>query len=132
MIENKHRYYFRNRPPSIGTHPKNPDIVISWYPRQNTPVSNSLAWGYVEYSNELTIDEINNYELFEDIINMPDKVKDLVKFVHDEGIDEALNVAFEYKEYGLSLNSYLKSIGLLAGSKQNIKVGLSKIAGVRV
>jgi len=127
-----YRYYLRNRPPSIGTHPNNPDKVEGYNPRQPAPISGYLSWGYVEYGAPLSNESIANYELFEDRVTMPSKVVELVKFAHDEGVNEAIETIFDksYKEYGIELNGYLKTIGLLYGSRENIIAGFHKIAGM--
>ncbi len=125
-----YKYYFRNRPPSIGTHPKNPEKTEGWNPRQPAPISGYLAWGYVEYSIPLNDEDIKSYELFEDRIEPPKEVKELIKFANDEGFELAISTIFEYKEYGIVFNNYLKSLNMPFASKDNIIQGFRKLAGV--
>lgn len=56
------RYYLKNRPPAIGTHPKGAVNVVSFDKR--TEVHPGIyAWGYVDYTAPLSYEEIINFEL---------------------------------------------------------------------
>jgi hypothetical protein len=100
------KYYLRNRPPDIGTYPKGAVMKEAWLPRKVTPKGN-MAFGWVSYDRELTPDEIKNYELFVDETVMPKLVAELIKFTHDEGINEGYK---ELKsEYGKALIGWLKA-----------------------
>ena len=60
MTKNKqYTYYFRLRPPSIGTHPKG-SISINF---DTITVNGREYWGSVTYSRPLTDEEIYNYDL---------------------------------------------------------------------
>ena len=99
-------YYFRNRPPDIGTFPKGAVMKEAWIPKRSTEKGN-MAWGWVSYERELTPDELYNYELFVDETVMPKLVKELIKFTYDEGINEGFK---ELKsEYGKALIEWLKA-----------------------
>jgi hypothetical protein len=67
-------YYFRSRPPAIGTYPTDgrlvPGSVEAFIPRQNieTKMTDHLTirrhvWGKVEYNRALTPDEVWKWEL---------------------------------------------------------------------
>ncbi len=100
------KYYFRNRPPDIGTHPKGAVMKEAWLPRKVTPKGN-MAFGWVSYERELTPEEIKSYELFLDETVMPKLVAELIKFTHDEGINEGYK---ELKsEYGKAFIDWLKA-----------------------
>ena len=58
-----HKYYFINRPPSIGTHPAGESEREVWQPVRKTP-SGRWAHGWVEYPERLDFAEIWNYELW--------------------------------------------------------------------
>ena len=100
-------------------------------PKREAPVSKVLCWGYVEYDHELSQEDINNYELFEDRVNIPQRVAELIKYAHDEGINEAIAEMFKSKEYGIAVNNYLKEIGKPHAARQNIINGFKQIAGVK-
>lgn len=64
-----YRYYLRNRPPSIGTHPAGAvNTVATEYQRMSdefqSEKSDFWAHGYVEYGHPLTLPEIYGYQLF--------------------------------------------------------------------
>lgn len=59
-----HRYYFLNRPPSIGTHPTGEINRELWYPVQDIPGTERHAWGWVEYPEALEYEQVWKYELF--------------------------------------------------------------------
>jgi len=104
-------YYFRNRPPDIGTFPKGAIMKEAWIPKRATEKGN-LAWGWASYERELTSDELYNYELFVDEIVMPKLVKELIKFTHDEGIYEGfkeLKSTIGWSEYGIAFRNWLKA-----------------------
>jgi hypothetical protein len=100
------KYYFRNRPPDIGTYPKGAVMKEAWLPRKVTPKGN-MAFGWVSYDSELTPEDIKSYELFIDETVMPKLVAELIKFTYDKGINEG------YKElkskYGKALIDWLKA-----------------------
>ena len=62
-VNEPHRYYLTQRPPSIGTHPNGALKTVSFDNKQNFEGVN--CWGYVEYENPLTEAQINDYELTE-------------------------------------------------------------------
>ena len=62
-IDEPHRYYLTQRPPSIGTHPNGALKTVSFDSKQDFEGVN--CWGYVEYENPLTEAQINDYELTE-------------------------------------------------------------------
>ena len=62
-IDEPHRYYLTQRPPSIGTHPNGALKTVSFDSKQDFEGVN--CWGYVEYENPLTERQINDYELTE-------------------------------------------------------------------
>ncbi len=109
-----YRYYLKNRPPGIGTIPESPSYVENWGTRLESPLMHRGAWGCVEYENELTQEQIYNYELFVDMAIMPPQVHELICFARDEGIDEAAK-ELTSKEYGAPLMAYLKVIGRRQG-----------------
>lgn len=58
------RYYSIMRPVSIGTYPKNgAEEIVNFDHRQFCPEINHEAWGYIEYSRELSEEEVADYEL---------------------------------------------------------------------
>jgi hypothetical protein len=61
--ERKFRYYLTQRPPSIGTHPREAIKVESFDTKQE--FEGVSCWGYVEYEKALTDKQIEEYELFE-------------------------------------------------------------------
>jgi hypothetical protein len=107
MTQMKYTYYFRNRPPSIGTHPKGAIEVVSWMPKQETPTGN-LAFGYVAYSDPLSTEEIQNYELFEDKPEMPKYIQEIVKYVHEYGVTDAMETISGSKSYRDALINWMK------------------------
>lgn len=62
-----YRYYSKYRPVSIGTYPKNDSYVghINFNERKWFDDVNEYAWGYLEYSEPLTPEEIINYDLID-------------------------------------------------------------------
>ena len=99
-------YYFRNRPPNIGTYPQGAVMKEAWLPRKVTPKGN-MAFGWVSYDSELTPEDIKSYELFVDETVMPKLVAELIKFTYDKGINEGYK---ELKsEYGKALIDWLKA-----------------------
>lgn len=60
----KKRYYSIMRPVSIGTYPRNGvEEIVNFDYRQFCPEINREAWGYIEYSRELSEKEAADYEL---------------------------------------------------------------------
>lgn len=63
------RYYFLNRPPSIGTHPAGETARESWVPRQDAQLEDEVGeytrpvWGWVEYPQALTFEQVWKYDL---------------------------------------------------------------------
>ena len=57
-----YRYYLKNRPPSIGTHPVGA-IVVEAFDRRLEVAPGLYAWGYVDYEKPLTTMEVVNFEL---------------------------------------------------------------------
>lgn len=57
-----HRYYLTQRPPCIGTHPDGAVRVEAFDHRDMTEYG-FRAWGWVEYSDPLTPEQVNSYEL---------------------------------------------------------------------
>lgn len=59
-----YRYYSKNRPVSIGTYPRKDTFLRMENFDTKQHIREGLwAWGYIEYSEPLTIAEIENYEL---------------------------------------------------------------------
>jgi hypothetical protein len=59
------KYYFINRPPFIGTHPKGEISREVWQPKQSAPDINE-DWtfhGFVEYEEPLSNEDIWEYQL---------------------------------------------------------------------
>ena len=61
---NSHRYYFLNRPPSIGTHPAGEVGRKCFQYREDIPGIERLAHGWVEYPEALGFDMVWRYELY--------------------------------------------------------------------
>lgn len=60
----RYRYYLTQRPPMPGAFPeKNLLDLESFDDRTFIPEIDRMAWGYVEYEQELTAEEIAGYEL---------------------------------------------------------------------
>lgn len=57
-----YRYYLKNRPPAIGTHPKGA-VNVESFDRRIEVEPGIYAWGYVDYTSPLSFDEVYNYEL---------------------------------------------------------------------
>ena len=60
------KYYFLNRPPSIGTHPNGAVATEVWMPRQDIPGTERPAFGWAEYPDPLQFEQVWQYELFPD------------------------------------------------------------------
>lgn len=58
-----YRYYTLCRPPMPGGIPKGAIAVCAWGSRLFVPEINRSAWGTVDYSRQLTPEEIRDYEL---------------------------------------------------------------------
>ena len=60
-----YRYYCRARPPMIGGIPNSVNLVNAeaFEERRYIPEVDCMAWGWVEYDQPLTLDEIFDYEL---------------------------------------------------------------------
>ena len=59
-----HRYYFLNRPPSIGTHPtENETGRKVWMPRKEIPGLQRPALGWTEQSEKIPFYDIWRFEL---------------------------------------------------------------------
>lgn len=58
-----YRYYTLCRPPMLGGIPKGAIAVCAWGSRPFVPEINRSAWGTVDYSRQLTPEEIRDYEL---------------------------------------------------------------------
>lgn len=58
-------YYLVNRPPDIGTYPNKDTLeAVSGFDRKEYVMSiERSAWGWVSYSEPLTDEEIEQYEL---------------------------------------------------------------------
>lgn len=59
-----YRYYLKNRPPSIGTHPFGA-IVVEGFDKRLEVFPGLYAWGYVDYEKPLAAKEIEDFELAE-------------------------------------------------------------------
>lgn len=59
-----YRYYLTQRPPSIGTHPGGAARVEGFDHRMMTEYG-FRAWGWVEYPEPLTSEQVESYELRE-------------------------------------------------------------------
>lgn len=57
------RYYCIMRPPAPGAIPKGALRAKSYSDRNYIPEIDRMAWGYVEYDEALTCDDIRNFEL---------------------------------------------------------------------
>lgn len=58
------KYYSIMRPVSIGTYPRNgAENIVNFDRRQFCPEIQREAWGYIEYSRELSQKEAADYEL---------------------------------------------------------------------
>lgn len=64
MIENNHRYYFINRPPSYGARPDGAIEFRVWLPSQQVrEVDNRFFLGYADYPQPLSPKDVWNWEL---------------------------------------------------------------------
>ncbi|MDP2753892.1 MAG: hypothetical protein Q8P40_05825, partial [Nitrospirota bacterium] len=89
------------------------------------------AFGWVEYDRPLTPEEISGYELFEDEVELPKLVKELVQFAMDEGIDEAMRVIDT--EYSRAVWDWLKSqkrIRAGVGQMEQVRAEIVRLAGI--
>lgn len=65
LAENKkRRYYFINRPPSIGTHPQGETGRKAFAYRETIPGTERLSHGWVEYPQPLDFEQVWRYELY--------------------------------------------------------------------
>lgn len=129
-IKKLYRYYYLHRPPSIGTQPEGFINHESWLPAKTTPHGRT-AFGWVEYDRPLTPEETSRYELFEDEVELPKLVKELVQFAHDEGIDEAMKAIDA--TYGRAVWDWLKSQKRLrtgVGQKEQVRDEIIRLAGI--
>ncbi len=128
-IKKLYRYYYSHRPSGIGTQPEGYINYESWLPAATTPHGRT-AFGWVEYDRPLTPEDISRYELFEDEVELPKLVKELVQFAHDEGIDEAMKAMDA--EYGKAVWDWLKSQKRLTtrGQKEQIRDEIMRLAGI--
>lgn len=129
-IKKLYRYYYLHRPPSIGTQPEGFINHESWLPAKTTPHGRT-AFGWVEYDRSLTPEETSRYELFEDEVELPKLVKELVQFAHDEGIDEAMKAIDA--TYGRAVWDWLKAqkrIRAGLGQKEQIRDEIIRLAGI--
>jgi hypothetical protein len=129
-IKKLSRYYYLHRPPSIGTQPEGFINHESWLPAKTTPHGRT-AFGWVEYDRPLTPEEISGYELFEDEVELPKLVKELVQFAHDEGMDEVMK-SIDAK-YGGAVLQWLKSQKRLragVGQKEQVRAEIARLAGI--
>ena len=62
--EKIYRYYSTQRPISLGTYPKRPDLDIVNFDKKQV-IDGIKAWGYIDYKEPLNIGEKENYELVE-------------------------------------------------------------------
>uniref|UniRef100_A0A6M3XIG7 Defence against restriction A C-terminal domain-containing protein n=1 Tax=viral metagenome TaxID=1070528 RepID=A0A6M3XIG7_9ZZZZ len=125
-----YRYYYLHRPPGIGTQPKGFINHESWLPARTTPHGRT-AFGWVEYDRPLTPEEISGYELFEDEVELPKLVKELVQFARDEGIDEVMKAIDA--TYGGAVLQWLKSQKRLragVGQKEQVRAEIARLAGI--
>ncbi len=124
-----YRYYFRNRPPGIGTQPEGFINHESWLPARTTPHGRT-AFGWVEYDRPLTAEEKSGYELFEDEVEIPKLVMELVEFARAEGIEEAMKEVTS--KYGRAVWDWLKSQKRLTtrGQKEQIRDEIMRLAGI--
>lgn len=61
-----YRYYLTQRPPSIGTHPKDNIVNIEAFDyKERVEAIGRSAFGFVEYSQPLTEQQVSDYELIE-------------------------------------------------------------------
>ena len=59
-----YRYYLTQRPPSIGTHPKENVLNVEAFDfKERVEEIGRNALGCVEYSEPLTAQQVDNYEL---------------------------------------------------------------------
>ncbi len=57
------RYYCPMRPPVPGAIPKGAVEVRSYSERRYIPSIDRMVWGRVDYAEELSFDEVSDYEL---------------------------------------------------------------------
>lgn len=57
------KYYCIMRPPAPGAIPKNAVEIRCYAKRRYVPEIDRMAWGWVQYDEELTLDEVADYEL---------------------------------------------------------------------
>lgn len=58
------RYYSTQRPIGPGTYPRNGvEDIVNFDEKKHVPAIDRSAWGYIDYSRELTEREISGYEL---------------------------------------------------------------------
>lgn len=62
-MEKWYSYLTLRRPPMPGGIPKGAIAVCAWDSRPFVPEINRPAWGTVDYSRQLTPEEIRDYEL---------------------------------------------------------------------
>ena len=58
-----YRYYTLYRPPGLGAVPRGFCEIVCFDERRYCPQIDREAWGYVEYEQPLTPQEVVNYEL---------------------------------------------------------------------
>ncbi|MBP3406738.1 MAG: hypothetical protein J6N18_11595 [Kiritimatiellae bacterium] len=58
-----HRYYATQRPPTPGAIPAGAWNICCYEERRYVPEIDRMAWGWVEYRETLTPEEISDFEL---------------------------------------------------------------------
>ena len=62
-----YRYYLTQRPPGPGCFPAGAVAVGDYQDKIYVPEIRRNAWGWVEYPEPLTPEQIRNYELLEEV-----------------------------------------------------------------
>ena len=83
------RYYSIYRPVSIGTYPNADDVteIVNYDKRTYVDAINRPAFGHIEYTHELTIDEQSHYDLIPAITtdkNLEKVARTLWRYTDDE------------------------------------------------
>ncbi len=99
MAEN-YKYHSFCRPIFIGTYPINGSFLdySNFAKRQQVYHLNIMSFGYVEYSEKLSFEEIYNYEL------IPDNIREYVNYFFWEKSEKNIKEANRLKESYMRLS----------------------------
>lgn len=117
--QTKYRYYLTNRPPSIGTHPRDNCINVVGYDDIKN-INGIEAWGYVEYAMPLPQSVLDDYELIDiESINIED--------IEDIGDIGDIEIKLEDDKKILDIAEYEKYIDKLIEQEQQDKKDLVEV-----